>query len=118
MPSSKTGSPTPFNPMVRERQIQFFVGGTALLACAAAFAVWQLRLPFPGWWPLATFVFVASLLESFDTRLRIAADGSTSFIIHMATALLFGGWWGAVVAAITTLLGEIVRNKPPIKVTF
>lgn len=104
--------------MVRERHIQFFVSGVALLACAAGFAVWQVRLPFPGWWPLATFVFVATLLEGFNTQLRIAAEGSTSFIIHMATALLFGGWWGALVAAVAILVGEIVRSKPPIKVAF
>jgi HD-GYP domain-containing protein (c-di-GMP phosphodiesterase class II) len=104
--------------MVRERHIQLFVGSVALLACAAGVAVWQVRLPFPGWWPLATFVFVASLLESFNTQLRLAAKGSTSFIMHMATALLFGGWWGALVAAVGTLVGEIARNNPPIKVTF
>src|SRR6476661_1169856 len=104
--------------MVRERHIQMFVGGVALLAGAAGFAVWQVRLPFPGWWPLATFVFVASLLEGFNTQLRLAAEGSTSFIMHMAAALLFGGWWGALVAAVATLVGEIVRNNSLIKITF
>jgi HD-GYP domain-containing protein (c-di-GMP phosphodiesterase class II) len=104
--------------MARERHIQLFVGGVALLACAAGIHVWQVRLPFPGWWPLATFVFVASLLESVNTQLRLAAKGSTSFIMHMATALLFGAWWGALVAAVATLVGEIVRNNAPIKVTF
>jgi hypothetical protein len=104
--------------MVRERNIRLFVGSIALLAGVAGLAVWRVRLPFPGWWPLATFVFVASLLESFNTQLRLAAKGSTSFIMHMATALLFGGWWGALVAAVATLVGEIVRNNSPIKVTF
>lgn len=95
-----------------------FVAGVALLAGATGVVVWQARLPFPGWWPLVTFVFVATLLESFNTQLRLAAKGSTSFIMHMATALLFGGWWGALVAAISTLLGEIARGNPPIKVVF
>jgi HD domain len=104
--------------MARERHIQLFVGSVALLACAAGIAVWRESLPFPGWWPLATFVFVASLLESVNTQLRLAAKGSTSFIMHMATALLFGGWWGALVAAVGTLVGEIVRNNAPIKLTF
>jgi hypothetical protein len=104
--------------MARERHIRLFVASVALLASATGFVIWQTRLPFPGWWPLATFVFVASLLETFQTQLRLAAKGSTSFIMHMAAALLFGGWWGALVAAVATLVGEIVRNSPPIKMIF
>jgi len=80
--------------------------------------VWYARLPFPGWWPLATFLFVATLLESLNTQLRVAAKGSTSFIMHMASALLFGGWWGALVAAVSTLFGEVARNNPPLKIIF
>src|SRR5512134_2355851 len=104
--------------MSREARIRFFVLGVAVCAAAAGAAVWSLRLPFPGWWPLATFVFVASMLESFNTRLRLAAKGSTSFVMHMAAALLFGGWWAALVAAVSTLIGELIRSNPPIKITF
>jgi hypothetical protein len=75
-------------------------------------------MPFPGWWPLATFVFVAALLESLNTRLRISARGSTSFIMHMAAALLFGGFWAAAVAGVSTLVGEFVRNNTPLKTLF
>ncbi|HEU4636314.1 MAG TPA: HD-GYP domain-containing protein [Edaphobacter sp.] len=77
-----------------------------------------MRLPFPGWWPIATFVLVAILLESLNTQLRLSAKGSTSFIMHMSAALLFGAWWGAAIAALSTLLGQIVRENPPIKVIF
>jgi hypothetical protein len=81
-------------------------------------AVFPVRLLFPGWWPLATFLFVASLLESLNTQLRIAAKGSTSFIMHMASALLFGGWWGAIIAAGSTLIGELARGTSGIKFIF
>src|SRR6476646_4652457 len=104
--------------MARHARLYLFV---ALITAAAIFcgvAVWNIRLPFPGWWPLATFLFVATLLESLNTPLRIAAKGSTSFIIHMASALLFGGWWGAVVAGTSTLFGEVARSNPPIKIVF
>jgi hypothetical protein len=36
----------------------------------------------------------------------------------MAGALLFGGWWGAVVTAIATFLDELARNNPPVKLIF
>jgi hypothetical protein len=78
----------------------------------------DLRLDFPGWWPLATFVFVASLLEGLHTQARIAAKGSLSFIMHMSAAILFGGWWASLVAAVSTFIGEVARNNPPIKIIF
>ena len=104
--------------MRRDTRIHYYVCGVAAAAVAMGAVVWQLRLPFPGWWPLATFVFVASLLESVNTRLRLAAKGSTSFIMHIAAALLFGGWWGALIAAVATLIGELIRQNPPIKIVF
>ena len=104
--------------MARDIQIRLFVTAVAMASAIAGLVVWEYRLPFPGWWPFATFVFVATLLESLNTQLRLAAKGSTSFIMHMSAALLFGAWWGALVAAISTLLGEIARGNPPIKIVF
>ena len=104
--------------MSREARIRLYVLAISAGAGFVGVVVWHLRLPFPGWWPLATFVFVASLLESLNTRLRLAAKGSTSFIMHMAAALLFGGWWAALVAAVSTLIGEVIRSNPAIKVVF
>lgn len=104
--------------MPREVRIYLFVGAVTLGAVLCGEAVWAVRLPFPGWWPIATFLLVATLLEGLNTQLRIAARGSTSFLIHMASALLFGGWWGAMITALATLLDEIARNNPPIKVVF
>ncbi len=36
----------------------------------------------------------------------------------MSAALLFGGWWAALVAAVSTLVGEIARANTPIKIVF
>lgn len=104
--------------MPRHIRIHVFVGLITLSAGICGAVVWSVRLPFPGWWPVAAFLFVATLLESLNTPLRIAAKGSTSFIMHMASALLFGGWWGALVAGLSTLFGELARNNPPVKIVF
>lgn len=104
--------------MSRQGRIVLFVGLVTVAAAVCGLAVWSLRLPFPGWWPLLTLIFVATLLESLNTQLRLAAKGSTSFIMHMASALLFGGWWGVIVAGTATFFGEIARGNPPIKIVF
>jgi hypothetical protein len=90
-----------------------------VVASAAAMAwAWQLRATFPGWWPLGAFLLVACALEGLGTQLRLSAQGSTSFIMHMACALLFGGFWGAAVAGTSTLLGEFAIGRSPIKASF
>ncbi len=104
--------------MSNESRIRLFVGSVAAASFAVGAIVMELRLEFPGWWPLATFVFVASLLESLNTQARLSARGSLSFIMHMSAALLFGGWWAVLVAAVSTLIGELARGNPPIKILF
>jgi HD-GYP domain-containing protein (c-di-GMP phosphodiesterase class II) len=104
--------------MSREAKVYLFVGIVVASAVVCVAAVWPSRLAFPGWWPIATFLLVAALLESLNTQLRIAARGSTSFLIHMASALLFGGWWGAIITALATFLDELARSNPPVKVVF
>jgi hypothetical protein len=104
--------------MNREHRVHLFVISIVMAAAIASATIWPIRLPFPGWWPLATFVFVASLLETLKTEFRLSVKGSTSFIMHMAAALLFGAWWAALVAATSTLVGEIIRGAPPIKMLF
>lgn len=104
--------------MSRQAKLHLFVAAIAVVSCVSGAAVWSVRLPFPGWWPIATFLLVATLLESLHTRLRIAAKGSTSFIIHIATALLFGGWWAALVAAGSSLFDELARGSTGIKLVF
>jgi hypothetical protein len=113
-----TGVPQPLFSMGREFRIRCFVASITLAAVISGSLVYHIRQPFPGWWPLAALVFVASLLEGLHTQLRLAARGSISFIIHMAAALLFGGWWGALVAAVSTYVGELARENAPIKILF
>jgi HD domain len=104
--------------MPRQARLVFFVALVSAAACVSGAAVWPLRLPFPGWWPIATFLLMATLLENLNTQLRVTAKGSISFIMHLATALLFGAWWGAAVAGVSTVFGEIGRGSSAIKLVF
>jgi HD-GYP domain-containing protein (c-di-GMP phosphodiesterase class II) len=104
--------------MPRQARIVSFVATVALASAVCAAALWAVRLPFPGWWPVATFLFVSALLETLTTQLRISAKGSTSFITQIASVLLFGGWWGSLITAISTLFGEVARANRPIKLIF
>jgi hypothetical protein len=104
--------------MASQVRIYLFVLLVTLAAGVSAAGVWPDRLSFPGWWPLATFIFVSTLLDTLHTQFRVAAKGSTSFIVHMAAVLLFGGWWGTLITATSTLLGLLTRATQPIRVIF
>lgn len=104
--------------MSESRRVYPYVGVVCAAAVIAGVWAWHFRLPYPGLWPFATFTVIALVLESLNTQLRVGAQGSTSFIMHMAAGLLFGGFWGAVVAAASTLLSEFAKGNPPVKVVF
>src|SRR5215213_3272534 len=104
--------------MVRYRGTTILVVLTSLSAGLALAAAWPSPSTFPGWWALCTFVFVAFVLESLHTDLRVAAKGSTSFIMHLAGCLLFGGFWGGVIAGSATLLSQLTIGTPALKACF
>ncbi len=104
--------------MSRQARIHLFVALVTAVAALCAGSLWPARLQFPGWWPLLTFLFVSTLLENLSTQLRIGAKGSTSFITQIASVLLFGGTWGLLITAASTLFGELARSNSAIKATF
>lgn len=95
-----------------------FVGSVIVLAAVAYAAAWQTRMPFPGWWPLATFLVAGALLDGLRTSLRASASGSVVFVMHLAGALLFGPFWGAVVAGASNCLVNLSRGSLWYKVLF
>ena len=105
-------------PLSQSGRIRLYVFTIATVATGCALWAYVTREPFPGWWPIFSFVFVATLLEGLRTDLRVSAKGSTSFIIHLACAPLFGAFWGGLIAAVSTLLGELSRGNTPLKVFF
>ncbi len=104
--------------MTRESRTRLFVGSVTATAVVLAALAYIVSFPFPGLWALGSFILVAFVLETLNTQLRIQARGSTSFIMHIAAGLLFGGFWSGIIAGVSTLLGELARGNVPIKMLF
>jgi len=104
--------------MSRITRLNVFVAAVTTAATLCAASLWSARPSFPGWWPFLTFLLISTLLETLHTQLRLGAKGSTSFITQIASVLIFGGWWGSIITAASTLLGEIARSNQPLKIVF
>jgi len=107
-----------FQPMRSTTKTNFFVVTMALVALTLGMVAWGHRQPSPGIWPLLSFIFMAFLVEQSTTELKVSARGSTSFVMHMSAGLIFGGFWGGVVAAAATALGQLSIGNPPAKTLF
>lgn len=104
--------------LLRRHGVAVYVGAVAVAAIAAGAAAYQLRLPFPGVWPLLSTCLVALILERSALSLRVSATGSTSFVVHIASVVLFGGFWGALVTAVSVLVDGVARRLSGQKVIF
>lgn len=104
--------------MTRAQRTYLIVAIVTAMAVALGILARATALPFPGWWAFGSFVVIAIVLDSLNTQLRVQATGSTSFIMHIAAALLFGGFWGGLVAGLSTLLGQVLQGNNVVKVVF
>jgi putative nucleotidyltransferase with HDIG domain len=98
--------------------VQLFVSLVVCAALVTGGAAWTSRAPNPGIWEVCSFVLVAFLLDQSRTKLKVAAIGSTSFVIHMAAGVLFGGFWGALIAGCSAALSGLAVGSRPIKLMF
>lgn len=99
-------------------RVYSFVAFVILLAGACLLAGWAEAPAFPGLWPICSFTFVAFLLDQSGNDLRVEARGSTSFVVHFASGVLFGAFWGGAITGLATLLSETQQRKRPVKVVF
>lgn len=104
--------------MRQSTKVALYVAVTSASALGALVLAFQRALPFPGLWAISTFFLVAILLDRSSTRLRVSASGSTSFVMHMAAALLFGGYWGGLIAGLSAGLSQISQRVAPTKILF
>src|SRR5580765_1858011 len=104
--------------MSREQRTHLVVATVTAMGLGLAALAKATALPFPGWWAFGSFVVIAFVPETLNTQLRVQAKGSTSFIMHIAAGLLFGGFWAGLVAGVSTFFGDLARGREPIKVVF
>ncbi|MBP9199434.1 MAG: HD-GYP domain-containing protein [Gemmatimonadales bacterium] len=104
--------------MTDANKTKAFVLAVVVVAILALIASYAERVAFPGMWALGSFVFAAYLLDLTNNPLQLGAIGSTSFIIHMAAGVQFGGYWGALVAGLSTLMYQAFHRPVPIKLAF
>src|SRR6476619_1302442 len=101
------------------RKVHGYVAGMAALAIASLAAVWTQTDGFPGLWGIGVLLLVAFLLQVTATTSRGGdAEGSLSFVIHLAAGVLFGPFWGAIVAGLSTVLSQILLRRPFVKAAF
>ncbi|MCC7134398.1 MAG: HD-GYP domain-containing protein [Gemmatimonadales bacterium] len=100
-------------------RITVYVGLTISAALAWLVAAWPAAANFPGFWGVGVLLLVAFLLQvsALDSR-GGDAEGSLSFVVHLAAGVLFGGFWGAVVAGLSTLMSQLRLRREPLKASF
>lgn len=101
-----------------KRYINAYVACVVLLAACAMYFAWQIRAPFPGFMAIVSTSAVAMLLDRSKLRYRVDSSGSTAFVVHIAAAALFGGFWGGLVTGISSLLDDLTRTKGVAKTVF
>lgn len=105
--------------MPRFGKINAYVFGVVVTAIALMALAATKGTAFPGIWPSLVLLTVAFLLQVSATATRGGdAEGSLSFIVHQASGLLFGPFWGGLIAAVSTAFSQVMARREPIKAVF
>ncbi len=104
--------------MKQELETRLLVAAVACASAAVMVGAWDVRMPYPGLWPLFMFGFVAFLLDLSSNPLQLGAVGSTSFVVHLAGGILFGPFWGGLIAAGATFGSQLKQGTPWLKLVF
>jgi len=103
---------------MRLSKVDFLILSVLALAGASLWLSWHTASPFPGYWELGSFVLIAIVLDQTSLPLRLSASGSISFVMHMACAVLFGGYWGGLAAGVAVGVAQTWERVAPRKIAF
>ena len=95
-----------------------YVAVVCVLSAVAMYFAWQVRAPFPGTMAMVSTFAVAVLLDRSRLKYRVGASGSTAFVVHIAATALFGGFWGALVTGVSSLVDDLSQKKTGLKALF
>ncbi|HEU4635121.1 MAG TPA: HD-GYP domain-containing protein [Edaphobacter sp.] len=104
--------------MRRVLTIDVYVLLISILAAGFLAASWMMGSPSIDVPTFLSFVVVSFLLDQSSTKLRVAAAGSTSFVMHLSAGILFGGYWGGAIAGLSTGLSVLARGRGMKKAIF
>ncbi len=104
---------------MRKISIHSYVSLIAAACVIVVAASWFGRGVYPGSWGILVLLTAGFLLEISATALRSGnAHGSLSFVTDLSAGLLFGPFWGAVVAASFMTLTQFYTRRPALKGVF
>jgi Co/Zn/Cd efflux system component len=104
--------------MKQRLRLNLFVALVAVLAATSMIWADQATSFAPGLWQVVAFIFIAFILDLTANPLRVAATGSLSFVVQMSAGLLYGGFWGAWIAATSTLASQLAHQRPAQRIVF
>lgn len=99
--------------------IRSYVVAIAAVSLVTAAAAWFHRGAYPGAWGIVVLLTAGFLLEISATALRSGnAHGSLSFVTDLSAGLLFGPFWGVMVAGSFMTLTQVYTRRPAVKGVF
>lgn len=101
-----------------ERRLNAFIASVAILGGLAMALAWQLRGNYPGSLAILSACAVAFLLDRSPMSYRVGARGSTAFVVHLASAALFGGFWAGLITGVSTAVNARVSGDSFEKAIF
>ena len=104
--------------MLRDSKVDALIAGAVLAATGALVLSYFVAPAFPGYWELGSFVVIAFLLDRTGLPLRVSARGSVSFVMHIASAILFGAFWGGMAAGVSVGANHLVSGTQRKKTVF
>lgn len=104
--------------MLRDSKVDLLVLAAVIAASGSMIISYAVAPTFPGYWEVGIFILIAFLLDKTGIPLRVSARGSVSFVMHISSAMLFGAFWGGVVAGASVGVNHALSGTARKKTVF